>query len=263
MKRPTITLIAALDRRRAIGRDGDLPWHLPEDLKHFKRETLNKTMVMGRRTFDEIGKPLPRRHNVVITRGGRKFPKGITPVKSLAEALAIAESPEVMIAGGGEIYRLALPRADRLLLSHVDTVVADADTFFPRFSKKRWAGWLMDRQGQDPRHEHAVEFWEYLPAIKDDKVLCRTPAEGRRPTRIPSWKFDAMTDAILGAVDAAPDGRIAFRDLAAAVGKQLPAEQRSKLGSIGWHVTCVKLELEVRGTLTRGKAGGRQVLYRT
>ena len=97
-----------MDNARAIGVDGSLPWHLPADLKHFKQTTIGKSVVMGRRTFEEVGRPLPGRQNIVLSRTLARAPKGCELAAGLKQALALAKSAEVMIIGGGEIYRAAL-----------------------------------------------------------------------------------------------------------------------------------------------------------
>jgi dihydrofolate reductase len=128
---PEIALIAAMDRKRAIGKAGALPWHLPEDLQHFKRLTTGQTVLMGRKTFESIGKALPKRKNLVLTRDPNWRANGAQVVSSLDNALVLSESETLWVIGGGEIYRLAMPTATRLEITHVDTEVIAADTFFP------------------------------------------------------------------------------------------------------------------------------------
>jgi dihydrofolate reductase len=128
---PEIALIAAMDRKRAIGKAGALPWHLPEDLQHFKRLTTGQTVLMGRKTFESIGKALPKRKNLVLTRDLHWQANGAQVVSSLDNALVLCESETLWVIGGGEIYRLAMPTATRLEITEVDTEVTDADTFFP------------------------------------------------------------------------------------------------------------------------------------
>ena len=135
----TISIIAALAANRTIGKDGDLPWHLPADLKRFKRLTGGHPMVMGRRTFESIGsKPLPGRRTVVLTgRPGWSAP-GVESASTLGEALALlAGAPQVFIAGGAEVYRQALAVADRLYLTWIKQDFA-GDTFFPEFAESDW-----------------------------------------------------------------------------------------------------------------------------
>ncbi len=128
-----ISLIAAMDRNRAIGKGNALPWHLPDDLKHFKHITLGKPVVMGRKTFESLGcRPLPGRRNIVVSRNGFAA-EGAEVFASLEEALAAAqaEAEEVMVIGGAQIYQQALPRADRVYLTRVETEVEGADAWFP------------------------------------------------------------------------------------------------------------------------------------
>lgn len=133
-----ISLIAALDRNGVIGDDGRIPWRLPADLKYFKRVTMGKPLIMGRKTYESIGHPLPGRHNIVLTRQRDYRAPGCTVVHSLEEALAAAgDVEEVMVAGGSSIYRQFLPRADRLYLTFVETT-ADGETTFPPFDREEW-----------------------------------------------------------------------------------------------------------------------------
>ncbi len=136
-KRPqSVVLIAALDRQRGIGKDNALLWHLPEDLQHFKRTTLGCPILMGRKTWDSIGRPLPGRRNVVITQNTQWAAVGAEVAHGLADALAlVAEAPKVFVIGGGQIYREALPHADELCLTEVDAV-CEADTFFPDWDRQ-------------------------------------------------------------------------------------------------------------------------------
>lgn len=158
----TLSLVAAVDRALAIGRGNALPWHLPDDLRRFKALTLGKPILMGGNTARSLGRALPGRRNLVLTRGGLAPFAGMEAVASLADAQALAAGEDLMVIGGGEIYSLALPSADRLYLTHVETTVADADAFFPAFDTRQW---LIDRReahGADARHAHAFEFVDYL-----------------------------------------------------------------------------------------------------
>ena len=122
---------------------GSLPWHLPEDLRHFKSLTIHKTVIMGRRTFDSIGKPLPHRHNIVVSRTPRAPTENCIWVTQLSDAIANAATDDIFIIGGGEIYRqaLALALVQRQYITEIDLTVADGDTFFPNdyLDKKQWA----------------------------------------------------------------------------------------------------------------------------
>ena len=157
-----IDLIAALDRNHAIGRDGAMPWHLPDDLKRFKWLTMGKPVLMGRKTALAIGRALPGRTNLVLTRGGTAPFADQFAVHSLDDAMARAGHAELAVIGGGEIYALALPRATRMHLTWVDTEVANADTFFPRFDASEWIETARKQNSTDLRHAFAMTFVDYL-----------------------------------------------------------------------------------------------------
>ena len=159
-----IALIAALDRNLAIGKGNALPWHLPDDLKRFKALTLGQPVLMGRKTAQSLGRALPKRRNLVLTRGGHVPFDGMEAVASIADAkaLAAADGAEALcVIGGGEVYALALPRADVLHLTHVDTVVADADAFFPAWEPAQWREMHREPHAADAKHAHAFEFADY------------------------------------------------------------------------------------------------------
>ncbi len=159
-----ISLIAALDRNRAIGRDGAMPWHLPDDLKRFKALTLGKPVLMGRKTALAIGRALPGRRNFVLTRGGAAPFAEQEAVASLDAALALAGGAELMVIGGGEVYALALPRATRLHLTQIDCAVEDADAFFPNVDWSRWREISRTHHIADARHAFAFDFVDYALA---------------------------------------------------------------------------------------------------
>jgi dihydrofolate reductase len=161
-----ISLIAALASNRVIGRDGGLPWHLPPDLRRFKRLTLGHTMILGRKTYESIGRALPGRSMVVVTRqADYAVPEGVRVAPSVEEALRLARERdpqgEVFIAGGAELYRLTLPIADRLELTRIEQEFA-GDTFFPEFDEADW------RLVEEERHEsgesspfaYSFQTWE-------------------------------------------------------------------------------------------------------
>ena len=134
----TVTIVAALGRNRVIGMDNRMPWHISEDLKRFKALTMGHPVIMGRKTFESIGKALPGRENVVITRSHDFEAPECRMVHSLEEALAAAgAAAEVFVIGGAEIYALALPLADRLQLTEVDAAI-DGDAYFPDFDRSAW-----------------------------------------------------------------------------------------------------------------------------
>ena len=157
-----ITLIAALDRNFAIGRGNQLPWHLPNDLKRFKALTLGKPVLMGRKTAESLGRALPERRNLVLTRSGQVPFAGMEAVASLSDASAMVGGDELMVIGGGEIYVLALPLATRMYLTWVETEVVEADAFFPRFTEHEWREEARERHAADAKHAFAFEFVEYV-----------------------------------------------------------------------------------------------------
>jgi dihydrofolate reductase len=162
-----ISLIAALDRCHAIGKGNDLPWRLPDDLKRFKALTLGKPVVMGRKTADSLGRALPGRLNLVLTRSGRVPFENMRAVASFEEACAMAEASgadELCVIGGAEIYALALPLAGCLHLTHVDTQVEDADAFFPAFDATQWRAVRREPHAADNKHALAFEFVDYVRA---------------------------------------------------------------------------------------------------
>lgn len=134
-----VSLIVAVGRRNEIGKDGQMPWHLPADLKHFKRNTLGKSVLMGRKTLEAIGRALPERRNLVLTRDAGFRAEGCETVTSLDAALELVSGePELMVIGGGEVYRLAWARTDRIYLTRIQADVEGADTFFPEIQDGRW-----------------------------------------------------------------------------------------------------------------------------
>ncbi len=135
-----VALIVAQSLNRVIGVDNTLPWHLPEDLKYFKSVTLGKPIIMGRKTYESIGRPLPGRTNIVLTQRHNWSAEGVVVVHSPSEALAVAakESPEeIMVIGGAEIYSLMLPLSQRIYLTQVYTKI-DGDAFFPELPEGEW-----------------------------------------------------------------------------------------------------------------------------
>ena len=153
-----ISIIVAASTNNAIGIRGELPWRLSSDLQHFKATTMGKPIVMGRKTWDSIGRPLPGRQNIVITRQAGFVAEGCDVVASLAEAAeAAGDENEIMVIGGSEIYSLALPLADRLYMTRVHAAV-DGDAFFPEIDATEWR--LIDEEHHeaDERNEHPYSF---------------------------------------------------------------------------------------------------------
>ncbi len=158
-----LVLVAALDRAGAIGRGNALPWRLPDDLQRFKALTLGRPVLMGRKTAQSLGRALPGRLNLVLTRSGQVPFEGMHAVATLAQARQQAGDAELMVIGGGEIYALALPQAARLHLTHVDTAVDGADAFFPALPPGQWRVTAREPHAADARHAHAFEFVDYAP----------------------------------------------------------------------------------------------------
>jgi len=141
---------------RAIGKAGRMPWHLPAELQHFKRVTMGKSIIMGRKTWQAIGRPLPGRQNIVVSRNPAFLARGVELVGSLDEALEIAQSDEIMVIGGGQLYALALPLAQRMVLTLID-IEPEADTWFPQWREGEWT---------QTREEH-------FPITDDNKLAYR------------------------------------------------------------------------------------------
>lgn len=133
-----ISIVVAMAANRVIGRDNQLPWHLPADLKHFKQTTMGKPILMGRKTWESIGRPLPGRTNIVITRDENYDAPGCVVVHSIEAAMqAVEEQDEVMIIGGAEFYRQVLPRTDRIYLTRINEDF-EGDTLFPELISSEW-----------------------------------------------------------------------------------------------------------------------------
>lgn len=159
--KPRLSLIAALDENGVIGRDGDLPWHLPKDLKRFKRLTTGHTMIMGRRTYESIGRALPDRRSLVLSRDASFQAPGIEVVGDLDAALeTAADDDEIFVIGGHDVFRLTLPRARRLYLTRVHAEV-DGDIFFPQLDLSRWRLIEDVSHPGDERHTYAFSFRTY------------------------------------------------------------------------------------------------------
>ena len=141
-----LTLVVAMDAERGIGVDNQLPWHLPEDLAHFKRVTLGRPVIMGRKTFDSIGRPLPKRRNIVVTRNAGWSHEGVEVAHSLEQAIAMAGEEAASIIGGAQIFVEAMAVADRMIVTHIDKVYP-CDTFFPEIDAARWTA-----TAREPHH---------------------------------------------------------------------------------------------------------------
>jgi dihydrofolate reductase len=162
----TISLIVAAAKNNAIGKDGKLPWHLPNDMKHFKNITWGMPIVMGRKTYESLGKALPGRKNIVISRQMGWKADGVIAVKNIEDALFVvkeADAKEVMVIGGGEIYKTLFDKARRIYLTRVEAE-PDADTFFPSLKPEEWQ--LMSQQDHEADAKNAYNYsfqtWERI-----------------------------------------------------------------------------------------------------
>ncbi|BEE05967.1 dihydrofolate reductase [Aeromonas veronii] len=153
-------MIAAMAHDRVIGKDNQMPWHLPADLAHFKRVTLGKPVLMGRKTFESIGRPLPGRRNLVISRNPDYQAEGIEVVGSVEAALALlagSSVEELMVIGGGHLYAEMLPSADCLYLTQIDLAV-EGDTRFPAFDDGQWQRVDCESHPADEKNPHPYSF---------------------------------------------------------------------------------------------------------
>jgi len=163
----TISLIVAASTNNAIGKDGKMPWHLPNDLKYFKNTTWAMPVIMGRKTFESMGKPLAGRKNIVITRQKGYKPEGAVAVQNLSDALFLANEmdvKEIFVTGGGEIYRKAWEKANRIYLTRIKMEAPDADTFFPAIDPQEWK--LVSRKDVEAdeknSYPHSFQVWERI-----------------------------------------------------------------------------------------------------
>ncbi|OON68629.1 dihydrofolate reductase [Hymenobacter sp. CRA2] len=154
-----IALVVARADNGVIGRDNQLPWHLPADLRHFKQLTTGHPVVMGRRTYESIGRPLPNRRNIVVTRQQEWQAEGVETAHSVLGALELARQTDedVFVIGGAEIYREALPAADTVFLTEVHHA-PDGDTALPEFTASVWREESRERHEPDDRHAYAFSF---------------------------------------------------------------------------------------------------------
>jgi dihydrofolate reductase len=158
--RPRITIVVAVAANGVMGADNQLPWRLPADLKRFKELTLGRPIIMGRRTYESIGRPLPGRENIVVSRRTGLRIEGCVVVNSLDAAVAAgAHAEEIAVIGGAEIFRLALPLADTIHLTRVHAEIA-GDVIFPRIDPAEWQETLVSHHRADERHEHSFSFVE-------------------------------------------------------------------------------------------------------
>jgi len=153
----TVTIVVAIAENYAIGKNNQLLWHMPADLKHFKQITSGHTVIMGRKTYDSVGKPLPNRRNIIITRQDITIP-GCEVVKSVDEALELCyNEEEVFIVGGAEIYKLAMDKTDRIYLTIIHHSF-DADSFFPEIDYMEWKEVSREDHPADEKHKYSYSF---------------------------------------------------------------------------------------------------------
>lgn len=154
----SITLIAAMDRNRTIGIGNKLPWRLPAEMAFFKQTTIGKTVLMGRKTFESLPKPLKDRRNVVLTRQSNYEPEGCEILHSIEAALALSKEEELIVIGGEDIYAQFLPFADKIHLTEVDVEIEGGDAFFPAFSDSEWELAARDPRESDEKNSYAFTF---------------------------------------------------------------------------------------------------------
>ena len=160
-----ISFVVAYDRRRAIGKSNRLPWRLPDDMRHVRDVTMGKPLIMGRRTWDSIGRPLPGRTSIVLTRDREFRCDGCLIARTADEALKLAgAAPEVIVFGGAGVFEEFLPLADRIYLTEVETE-ADADTYFPKIDPSHWREVERAHHPADERHAHAFS-WVTLDRVR-------------------------------------------------------------------------------------------------
>lgn len=152
-----ISLIVAMAKNRVIGNNNQMPWHLPADFAYFKKVTLGHPVIMGRKTFLSIGRPLPARRNIVVSRNPAFRADGIDLAASLDEAVNMCQNEKPLVIGGASLYAEALSRVDRVYLTEVDAT-PDGDTFFPELDEKAWREISRERREADEKNVHAMEF---------------------------------------------------------------------------------------------------------
>lgn len=162
-----LSMIVATADNNIIGKDNDMPWHLPADLAYFKKTTLGKPIIMGRKTYESIGRPLPGRRNIVISRDESYTAQGIDTVTSVEKALALVDgtdgntaAEEIMVIGGGAIYAHCLPKADRLYVTHINATI-DGDTQFPDYVSDNWKKVSNELRASDDKNAFDLDFSVY------------------------------------------------------------------------------------------------------
>lgn len=158
MKQPILSLIWAMDNNRLIGRDNALPWKLPADMAWFKKSTMGKPILMGRKTYESIGRPLPGRTNLILTRQQGLTLEGCSVIHSVDEVLTmVPDADEIMVMGGAEIYALLLPQADRLYITEIDGSF-EGDAWFPDFDRSHWQEISRENHLPDDKNRYPYAF---------------------------------------------------------------------------------------------------------
>ncbi|XPF92463.1 type 3 dihydrofolate reductase [Colwellia sp. RE-S-Sl-9] len=156
-----LSMIVATANNRIIGKDNDMPWHLPADLAYFKKTTLGKPVIMGRKTYESIGRPLPGRRNIVISRDINYKAEGVDIVTTVDAALGLVEGiEEVMVIGGGAIYQHCLPAAHRLYITHIEADI-EGDTQFPFYDENVWKKVVSNKFLADEKNQYNLDFCVY------------------------------------------------------------------------------------------------------
>lgn len=158
-----ISFVVAMDQNRVIGFNNDMPWHLPNDLRHFKNITTGHTIVMGRKTFDSIGRVLPNRKHIVLTRSEQSFPEEVEVVRNTDEILQYAkdhEAEEIFIIGGGELFKQMMPYVDKMYITLIEESF-EGDVFFPEFDESEWELIEKEKGEKDERNPYNYYFLTY------------------------------------------------------------------------------------------------------
>ena len=158
MSKPVVSIIVAMAKNHVIGKENDMPWHLPADLKHFRAMTSGKPIIMGRKTYESIGRPLPKRHNIIISRNSDYKVEGCDVVDSLEAAVTLAgDVEELFIIGGGFLYNQTIDQVDRLYLTFIDLEV-EGDTFFPNYDHLSAIKTFSEHHQKDEKNTYDYEF---------------------------------------------------------------------------------------------------------
>lgn len=163
-----ISIISAIGKNNEIGRKNDLLWSLPADMKHFKETTSGHTVIMGQKTFESIGRPLPNRRNIVLTKDKNFKPEGVEIIYSPEKIIKISRTlldKNIFIIGGGMIYKLFIEKADKLYITHVDAEFPDADTYFPVIDENIWQKIKSEKHPKDELNKYDLEFAEYIRKV--------------------------------------------------------------------------------------------------